>query len=157
MSTHVYHDLHVHLNWHTKHDHRTLTGQVEELAHTLLRDKAARMKGVHLHRLGGTDDHVHLAVQIEPYVCISDLVAELKGACSFETNKRLRHKALEWQRGYGAVSFGRRNLGWVIEYIERQREHHAAGKVFARLEAFEPEDGGGGEKEGGGASPGQAG
>jgi len=49
-------------------------------------------------------------------------------------------KALEWQRGYGVVSFGKRNLEWVLDYVNRQREHHASGRVKARLEACDSPD-----------------
>ena len=96
------------------------------------------MKGVRLHALGGTDNHVHLAVEIELFVTISDLVQELKGTSAHEVNRQRRHKALEWQRGYGVVSFGWKNLPWIMDYIERQREHHSADEVHHRLERFEP-------------------
>jgi REP element-mobilizing transposase RayT len=140
MSSHVFHEIYLHLNWHTKDDHPILCGELEELAHTLLSDKARSIKGAFLHQLGGTDTHVHLAVQIEPFVLISDLVQELKGASAREVNKRTGHKALEWQRGYGAVSFGLKNLPWIVDYVAGQREHHAGGRVFPRLESCEPEE-----------------
>lgn len=139
-SSHVFHKLYLHVNWHTKDDHPILQGQVEELTQSLLAEKAHNMKGVHLHSLGGTDTHIHLAIQIEPFVLISDLVQELKGASAHEVNKRLGYKALEWQRGYGVVSFGRKNLPWIMEYVQCQREHHAAGRVHRRLESCAPED-----------------
>jgi putative transposase len=135
MSSHVFHEIYLHFNWHTKGDYPSLQGQVEQLAHTFVREKAAQIKGALLHKLGGTDTHVHLAIQIEPFVRISDLIQELKGASSFEVNRRMGHKALEWQRGYGVVSFGRRHLPWICDYVERQREHHAANRVHRRLEA----------------------
>ena len=134
MASHVFSDVFLHINWHTKGDYPSLQGQVEQLTHALVRDEAERMKGVLLHKLGGTDNHVHLAVEIEPFVKISDLVQELKGASSFEVNRRMGHKALEWQRGYGVVSFGRKHLPWISDYIERQREHHATNRVHERLE-----------------------
>lgn len=139
MSSHVFHEIYLHLNWHTKNDYPACSGQVEELTHQFLTEKARRIKGAFLHRLGGTDTHVHLAVQIEPFVSVSDLVQELKGASAHEVNKQLGRKVLEWQRGYGVVSFGRKNLPWIIDYIDRQREHHAAGRVHARLESYEPD------------------
>jgi putative transposase len=98
------------------------------------------MKGVYLHEIGGTDDHVHLALSIEPFVTISDMVGELKGASSFEVNKRLARKALEWQRGYGVVSFGRAHLDWVAQYIQNQRSHHDGGAIEVRLEAHDDEE-----------------
>ena len=82
-------------------------------------------------------DHVHLAINIEPFVTISDLVGDLKGACSHEINQQRRMKALQWQRGFGVVSFGMKQLPWVQEYIANQKEHHASGQVFDRLERTE--------------------
>ena len=134
MSSHVYHDIHVHLNWHTKDEYPSLTGSVEELTHGMIRSKCQAIKGVYLHGIGGTDTHVHVAMSIKPFVTISDLVQELKGHSSFEVNKRTGRKVLEWQRGYGVVSFGKSNLEWVLEYISKQREHHAAGHAGNRLE-----------------------
>ena len=43
-------------------------------------------------------------------------------------------KALEWQPGYGVVSFGTGDLEWVKSYIRNQREHHARGGCHDRLE-----------------------
>jgi hypothetical protein len=41
---------------------------------------------------------------------------------------------LQWQAGYGAVSFGTDDLEWVKEYVRNQEEHHASGRLFDRLE-----------------------
>ena len=43
-------------------------------------------------------------------------------------------KALEWQTGYGVVSFGAKDLPWVVAYIQNQREHHARAGTHDRLE-----------------------
>jgi len=48
---------------------------------------------------------------------------------------------LEWQNGYGIVSFGTKDLKWVVRYVLNQKEHHKTGKVFKRLESVEKEDG----------------
>lgn len=142
MSSHVYHEIYLHFNWHTKGDLTLLTGDLETVAHDELKAKCRRIKGAYLHGLGGTDTHVHLAVSIELFLTISDLVQELKGASSFEVNKRMNRKALEWQRGYGVVSFGRNNLDWVLNYIQNQREHHANGCIQARLEVCDSPEAG---------------
>ena len=51
-------------------------------------------------------------------------------------------RVLEWQAGYGVVSFGTRAMEWVCEYIRKQKEHHAKGSVHDRLERIMTEDGG---------------
>jgi hypothetical protein len=68
-------------------------------------------------------------------VSISELIGELKGSCAYEINRVQGRKTLNWQRGFGVVSFGRRNLQWVLDYITNQREHHTKGTTFERLEA----------------------
>jgi REP element-mobilizing transposase RayT len=143
MSSHVYHDIYLHLNWHTKEDYPSLTGHVEDLTRGIIQAKCQAMKGVYVHAIGGTDTHIHVALGIEPFVTISDLVQELKGHSAFEVNKRTGRKVLEWQRGYGVVSFGQNNLDWVLEYVRDQREHHACGKANNRLEAHETPEGAG--------------
>ena len=40
---------------------------------------------------------------------------------------------LDWQAGYGVVSFGTKDLPWVINYVQNQRQHHAAGTIVDRL------------------------
>jgi putative transposase len=49
-------------------------------------------------------------------------------------NQRLGRKALQWHAGYGVVSFGTKDMDWVNNYIRRQKEHHANGALFDRLE-----------------------
>ena len=47
---------------------------------------------------------------------------------------------LEWQGGYGAVSFGTKDLEWVKAYVRNQRQHHAQGTVHERLERITSEE-----------------
>jgi putative transposase len=48
-------------------------------------------------------------------------------------------KGLQWQAGYGIVSFGTKDLKWVLNYIRNQREHHSTGNIYERLERTEDE------------------
>ena len=137
MSSHVYHEIFLHLNWHTKLDRPLLRGELEKRAQAAIRNRCRDYKGAYLHELGGTDDHVHLAISIEPFVTISELLQNLKGGSSHDVNEERQRKTLEWQRGYGAVSFGKAHLGWVAEYIRNQREHHAKRNLQVRLETFD--------------------
>lgn len=140
ISSHVYHEIFLHFNWHTKDDSAILVPSVEEVVHGLLRDRCQKAKGVYLHGIGGTETHVHLAISIEPHVTISEMMKDLKGGSSFDTNQALGAGTLGWQRGYGVVSFGKRNLPWVLEYIVHQKEHHARLNVYERLERADVDD-----------------
>jgi len=137
---HVFHDICLHIVWHTKNDEPLLKGAPERAVHEFLRRRCAQTKGVFLHAIGGTETHIHLALSIEPFVSISDLTGDLKGASSRVINRQKGFKALYWQRGFGVVSFGRKNLPFVAEYIANQKEHHAKGTAYERLESADRDD-----------------
>lgn len=134
MANHVFHEIYLHLNWHTKGNLPLLIPSLEAEVHEYIRQRCHKTRGVYFHGIGGTETHVHLAINIEPQVCISDLVGDFKGACSHDINKVHGRKVLEWQRGFGVVSFGKKQLGWVQQYIANQKEHHARNTYEDRLE-----------------------
>jgi putative transposase len=119
-----------------------ITTSLEPAIYEFLEDRCRKTNGVYLHGIGGSATHVHMAVNIEPHVCISDLVGDLKGSCSREINERSRLRRLQWQRGFGVVSFGKKQLPWVLRYIAHQKEHHAAGRTEWRLERVSMDDDG---------------
>ena len=140
MSRNYYSEINLHLTWHTKDSAPMLRGDLETLVHRELRHKIVEWPGAFVHEINGTETHVHLAVSIAPTITISEFIGQLKGATSHEVNQRLRNKALEWQAGYGVVSFGTKDLEWVCDYVRRQKEHHATGAVHERLERITSDD-----------------
>jgi putative transposase len=136
MSRNYYSEINLHLTWHTKDSLPLLNPQVETLAHRCIRQRVINTPGAFIHEIGGTETHVHLAVSIPPSLPISEFLGQLKGASSHDVNEQLgnRDKMLQWQSGYGVVSFGTADLDWVKAYIRNQREHHANGRIYDRLE-----------------------
>ena len=75
--------------------------------------------------MGGTRDHVHLAVRLSRTVAIADLVEELKTSSSKWLKKqRPELRRFAWQRGYAAFSVGRNELKDLLDYISNQEKHH---------------------------------
>ena len=136
MSQNYYSEIYLHLTWHTKLSRPLLNPDIMATAQRCLRDKVIALGNIQLHEIGGIETHIHLAVSIEPTVTISEMVGALKGYASHEVNRRLGRasRVLEWQTGYGLVSFGAKDLPWVAEYIRNQREHHQACRAQDRLE-----------------------
>jgi len=135
MSRNFYSEINLHITWHTSADRPLLTPRIEPLTHRELRNKIVNWPGAFVHEIGGTEDHVHLAVTILPTITISEFIGQLKGASSHVNRQSGKgHKALEWQAGYGVVSFGTKDLEWVKAYIRNQKAHHAQGDVQDRLE-----------------------
>jgi putative transposase len=73
-----------------------------------------------------------------PTVAIAEFVGQLKGSSAHEVNAKIGNgaKVLEWQAGYGVVSFGSKDLEWIKAYVRNQPEHHRAGTTHERLERF---------------------
>lgn len=134
MSRNYYAEINLHLTWHTKESAPLLVPEVEKVVHHYLRGRCLNTPGVYIHEIGGIEDHLHLAISIAPTVLVSELVGQLKGSSAHEANHQFGRKVLEWQTGYGVVSFGTRDLPWVCEYVRHQRERHASGRAEARLE-----------------------
>ena len=136
MSRNYYSEINLHLVWHTKESAPLLTEDIALTTHAYLKKRIVATPGLYVHAIGGIETHVHPAITIQPTLNISEFVGQLKGASAHETNQRFHHrgKVLEWQAGYGVVSFGTRDLPWVVAYIENQREHHQRGTTAARLE-----------------------
>ena len=145
MSRNYYSEIHLHFTWHTKANAPLLVGKIETEVHHYLKGRCINTPGIFIHEIGGVDDHVHLCVTIPPTLLISEFVGQLKGASSHEINQKLgdgHGKILEWQGGYGVVSFGTANLPWVMEYVRNQREHHGGGKIVERMERITERDDG---------------
>ncbi len=139
MSQNYYSEIHLHFVWHTKESLPLLTPKVEPLAHRALRKKIVACANAFVHEIGGTATHVHVAVTLSPTILISEFVGQLKGASPHDVNQQFGQKVLQWQSGYGVVSFGSKDLKWVVGYIQGQKEHHATGNVVERLERINSE------------------
>ena len=135
MSKNVYSEINLHFVWHVKQSLPLISEAIEPGLWRFLRSYSLRTDGLIFHEVGGTEWHVHIAVTIPPTLTISEWIGKLKGASSHHVNHELvNHKLLDWQRGYGVVSFGTKDLQWVINYIRNQKEHHAKGTTVQRLE-----------------------
>jgi REP element-mobilizing transposase RayT len=89
------------------------------------------------HKIGGTDDHVHLVCSLSRTVAISGLVGDIKASSSkWLKTKGPRFADFTWQAGYGAFSIGQSQLITVKDYIASQREHHRRKTFQVEFRAF---------------------
>jgi len=135
MSRRAYSEINLHFVWHVKASVPIISVEIEPRLYKYIRSYALKSPGLIVHEIGGTETHVHIAVTIPPTLLISDWIGKLKGASSHYVNHELANrKVLDWQTGYGVVSFGTKDLEWVVNYIRNQKEHHKTGTAVARLE-----------------------
>lgn len=92
-----------------------------------------KAKGGRLLSIGGTEDHVHMAIKLKSTEAISKTIGELKGNSSKWINERkFLNGYFSWQSGYAAFSVSESQLGAIIGYIETQQAHH-------RIKSFKEE------------------
>lgn len=87
-------------------------------------------------------DHIHLLLGLNPATAISDLVLDIKRASTNFINERgLANGKFQWQKGYGAFSYGQSQMSRVVQYIRNQEEHHRKKsfreEYFAFLDRFQ--------------------
>lgn len=130
----VFSDILLHMNWHCKNDLRSITPEVEPFLHGYIADYCKKDREAFFIEVGGTEDHIHLIVEVLPTITISDWIGRVKGASSHEVNKQFGPATIQWQRKYGVVSFARRDLPGMRRYVQRQKEHHRMGTIKEILE-----------------------
>jgi REP-associated tyrosine transposase len=141
MPKNVYSEINLHITWHTKNNDPVIKDNIENRLYHFLENKVRKEKDVIFHAIGGIEDHIHLVVSIPPTLRISDWIGQLKGGSSFYINHEIvNRKLLDWQEGYGVVSFGTRDQEWVIRYVKNQKRHHAKGTIQDRLERITSDD-----------------
>ncbi len=135
-----YWQLYYHLIWATKDRHPLITANLEVELHRYLRGKGIDNGGI-IHAVGGLEEHVHVVASIPPRIAVATYVGQLKGASSHWVNHIYKlPDYFQWQEGYGAISFGKRALPTVVEYVLTQRERHNEKHLIQAMERMEIED-----------------
>jgi putative transposase len=134
MSIRVYSEINLHLTWHTKDNRPLINAAMQPDLYAFLKNKIVETRGAYFHAIGGIDDHVHIGCSVKPSIHLDEWIGQLKGASSYEMGNDL-----QWQAGYGIVSYGTRDLEWVVSYIRNQKQHHAKGTTHDRLERTDDE------------------
>jgi putative transposase len=102
----------IHPSWEEKL-HKYITGIVQERGHKML-------------AINGMSDDIHIYAGFKPVENLSTLVMEIKKASTkYINDNRLVQGRFAWQEGYGAFSYAESQSQTVINYIIRQKEHHA--------------------------------
>ena len=135
MSIRVYSEINLHITWHTKNSLPLITGAMRPDLYAYLKNKIVETKGAYFHGIGGIETHVHIAASVKPSLHLDERIGQLKGGSSYAMGK-----GLHWQHGYGVVSFGTKDLDWVLNYINSQEEHHKKGTFIERLERIEEDE-----------------
>ena len=82
-------------------------------------------KNCHLYRIGGIENHIHIATHIHPSISLASLVKDIKLASSDHIKSlNLFPDFNGWQNGYGGFTYSFKDKDQLIEYVKNQEEHH---------------------------------
>lgn len=133
----TYWRLHYHLIWATFERQPIISGDCEKTMFGVIYQKGKELD-LRIHAAGSAEDHVHLVVSIPPKLSVADCVKHLKGATAHAINHMPgANGRFQWQPGYAALSLGERSLPAVIEYVAKQKEHHAQKALVNTYERLE--------------------
>ena len=86
---------------------------------------ACRAVGSEAYRVGGTDNHVHIACTLPRTLTVSKLLEEIKKSSSAWVKKQDdKFRPFAWQAGYCVFSVGESQVLVLLRYIDNQQEHH---------------------------------
>ncbi|MCX7710869.1 MAG: IS200/IS605 family transposase [Clostridia bacterium] len=126
-----YCEIYIHCVWTTKYKEAMIKESIFEYIHKIIMEKCKKYS-LELIALGGTEDHIHVLLSINPQIKISEVIAEIKGTASYFINHNTKD-TLYWQDGYGVISISKPALEKVKHYVLTQKEHHSE-KNGTRLE-----------------------
>jgi|JI6StandDraft_1071083.scaffolds.fasta_scaffold12648_2 putative transposase len=115
----------IHLVFSTKHRQPWLKAPFKQPLHAYIASTVRELERCECYRVGGVEDHVHLAIRLSRTITIADLVQKVKTSSSRwvkEQDRTLEHFA--WQNGYAAFSVYYREMHRLLAYIDGQEEHH---------------------------------
>ena len=114
----------LHIIFSSKNREPWLDSNVRPQMHAYLSTICRDVGGEIVH-VGCVEDHVHITTTLPRTLSQAQLVEKIKKASS-NWIKALdtRYRGFFWQRGYGAFSVSASQLDSVLEYANKQQEHH---------------------------------
>lgn len=126
-----------HVVWATKNRAAIIEPTFEPVIYAAIRQKATRFNST-IYAVHSVEDLIHIATTIPTSIAVSTWIGDIKGTSArainttFELDVRFR-----WQAGYGVLTFGEKRLPFVVDYINRQKEHHRDDTVYPYLEKMD--------------------
>lgn len=122
--SHTFTNLLVHMVFSTKGRVSCITTEMQMELYPYLGGLTRKLKGK-AYAINGIEDHVHLLASLPPTVSVSDALKFIKANSSGWLGKKFsKRNFVGWQVGYGAFSVSKSAVPDVVDYIQRQKEHH---------------------------------
>ncbi len=131
--SHPYIRNYYHIVFATKERRRLIKAAFQKDVYDQLRHVAVEY-GASIEAVGGTEDHVHLLLQVPAKIAVAAIVCALKAKSSKWMGDRGHW--FSWQSGYSSFTVSSSAVGAVRDYIERQEDHHRKRSFDDEFEAI---------------------
>lgn len=129
-----WYELFYHFVWATKYRAPTIDVKWESELYTVVIAKCKALDSW-VHAIGGVQDHIHLVVSVSPTISIATFANQVKGNSSHFVNHVLQpNYTFAWQPEYSVISFHRKHLPVMVQYVRNQKDHHSSGNLYSGLE-----------------------
>lgn len=122
--SHAKNKVWIHGVFSTKHRKPLITRELQTSVYENLHLQLKKM-GCYLEAIGGVEDHVHVLFLLNRNRSVAEIFKQMKGASAHDFNQHnLFNATFHWQAGYGVFSVSESRVQQVVQYIQRQEEHH---------------------------------
>ena len=114
----------IHIIFSTKNREPWLDSAIRPRMHSYLATICRDLGGEAL-RVGGVGDHDHILTTLPRTLSQAALIEQIKKPSSkWIKALETRYRGFFWQRGYGVFSVSQNQLEALLQYVQRQEEHH---------------------------------
>ena len=114
----------IHLIFSTKGRTEWINHHVQERLYPYLSKAFAGQESPAI-QTGGVSDHVHILFRLSKNKPLANVIGSIKGESSIWLSETFPEIVeFSWQAGYGAFSVSASHIDSVVDYINRQAEHH---------------------------------
>jgi REP element-mobilizing transposase RayT len=100
--------------------------------------KHAEENGIKVITVNGTEDHIHLLLQMMPVQNLTHIMKSIRTESAEWINESKFMKPwFEWEDDFAALSVSPSSVKQVIDFIEKQEEHHKTKTLESELEVFQ--------------------
>lgn len=132
----------IHVVFSTKGREPFIDRSIRTGLHAYMAVVTRELNGCECYRVGGVEDHVHLAVRLSRTTTVAELVEHVKTTSSrWMKDQGQGLASFTWQRGYGAHSVYYPHLERLLAYIDGQEEHHRTRSFQEEYRALLDENG----------------
>jgi REP-associated tyrosine transposase len=100
--------------------------------------KHGEENGIKVLTVNGVDDHVHILLQMMPTQNLAQIMKSIRAESAGWINESRFLKGLfEWEDDFSALSVSPSSVKQVIDFIDKQEEHHKTKTLESELEVFQ--------------------